>query len=105
MNFPVPEICQAWNVPDLGDGFRAPLTSDVPVLFVSGSIDGRTPPSNAAEVAAGFSNARQLLVERAGHDELATDPRIVDAILRFLRGEANVPDRIVLPALRFRIPT
>ena len=105
MNFPFPEICQAWNVPDLGDGFRAPLTSDIPVLFVSGTIDGRTPPTNAAEVAAGFPNARQLWVERAGHNELATDPQIVDAILQFLRGEANVPDRVVLPALRFRLPT
>ena len=104
MNFPFPEICQGWDVPDLGDGFRAPVTSDVPVLFVSGTIDGRTPPSNAMEVIAGFPNGRALIIERAGHSELATSTETIDAIVRFLRGEADVPTRIALPPLRFRRP-
>ena len=104
INFPFPEICQGWNVPELGDGFRGPVTSDVPVLFVSGSVDGRTPPSNALEVASGFPNGRHLLVERAGHDRLA-DPAAVTVILRFLRGETNLPERVVLPPLRFRFPS
>ena len=103
INFPFPEICQAWNVPDLGDAFRTPLTSNVPVLFVSGSVDGRTPPSNAAEVAAGFPNGQQLIVERAGHNELATDRDIIDAVMQFLRGE-DVPERVELPPLRFLLP-
>ena len=57
------------------------------------------------EVAAGFPNGRQLIVERAGHGELAADPEIMDAIVKFLRGEANVPDRVVLSPLRFRRPS
>jgi pimeloyl-ACP methyl ester carboxylesterase len=32
-NFPFPDICQEWKVPDAGDEFRSPLRSDVPVLL------------------------------------------------------------------------
>ena len=102
INFPFPEICDGWNVPDLGDGFRSPVLSDVPILFVSGSIDGRTPKSNADEVAMGFSNHRHLVVELGGHNELATDPRIADAIVRWVRGEGVIPETIRLPNLTFR---
>jgi len=48
-NFPFPDVCTEWNAPDLGDEFRAPLKSDVPVLFISGTLDARTPVSNAEE--------------------------------------------------------
>src|SRR6185369_8793478 len=48
-NFPFPDVCTEWNAPDLGDEFRAPLKSDVPVLFISGTLDARTPISNAEE--------------------------------------------------------
>ncbi|HET7285947.1 MAG TPA: alpha/beta hydrolase, partial [Pyrinomonadaceae bacterium] len=42
-NFPFPDVCEEWKAPDLGDEFRAPLRSDVPVLFISGTLDARTP--------------------------------------------------------------
>jgi len=37
-NFPFPDICEEWKAPDLGDEFRAPVRSDVPVLFISGTL-------------------------------------------------------------------
>jgi pimeloyl-ACP methyl ester carboxylesterase len=52
------------------NAFRAPIISDVPVLFVAGDLDGRTPISNAVEVAAGFSNGQVMIVENAGHNNL-----------------------------------
>jgi pimeloyl-ACP methyl ester carboxylesterase len=103
INFPFPEICSGWDVPDLGDAFRAPIQSDIPILFVSGSIDGRTPQSNAIEVAMGFPNARHLLVELAGHNELATDSRVINAIVHFLEGDAIVPDVVRLSPLQFTV--
>ena len=69
VNFPFPEAGAAWNAPDLGEEFRGPLRSDVPALFVSGSLDGRTPPSNAEEVLQGFPNGRHLIIQNAGHQE------------------------------------
>ncbi len=101
INFPFPEVCGGWGVSDLGDGFRDPIQSDVPVLFVSGSIDGRTPQSNAIEVAAGLPNAQHLLVELAGHNELATDQRITNAVVRFLEGDVNIPSVVRLSPLQF----
>ena len=47
INFPYESVRQILSVPDLGDEFRAPLVSDIPVLAISGTADGRTPVSNA----------------------------------------------------------
>src|SRR5215203_3219085 len=38
-NFPFPGVCQEWKAPDVGNAFRSPLRSDVPVLFISGTLD------------------------------------------------------------------
>ena len=55
--------------PDLGPDFRAPVESRVPTLFISGSLDGRTPTANAHEVLRGFPDARHLIVENGGHGD------------------------------------
>ena len=62
-NYPFPDICEEWKAPDLGDAFRSPVRSDVPVLFISGTLDARTPVSNAEEYRAGFTNSTHLIIE------------------------------------------
>lgn len=69
MNFPFPMLGDDLGLVDLGEAFRAPLRSAVPALFVSGTLDGRTPPANAQALLAGFSDGRQLLVRGASHDD------------------------------------
>jgi pimeloyl-ACP methyl ester carboxylesterase len=93
-----PEFCEGWDVPDLGDDFRAPVRSDVPVLFFSGTIDGRTPASNADEVRASFSNHHHLIVEGMahGHPALFTS-EAAGAIAAHLRGERVTLGRTSLP--------
>jgi len=44
-----------------------PITSAVPTLLISGSLDPLTPPSNAAAVAKTLSNSVQLVIENASH--------------------------------------
>lgn len=97
--------CATWPHEDLGDGFRAPVHSTVPTLFISGTLDPRTPPSNAEEVARGFPNGRHLLIEGAAHDDdlLISSPRIGDLVLRFLSGERVETQRVRLSELRFKI--
>ncbi|MHC6216839.1 alpha/beta fold hydrolase [Stenotrophomonas acidaminiphila] len=68
LNFPFPELADGLGLIDLGESFRGPLRSDVPVLFISGTLDGRTPPANARALLPGFSQGRQLLVRGASHD-------------------------------------
>ncbi len=96
--------CAAWPVVDLGDGFRAPGESNVPTLFISGSLDARTPPSNAEEVLKGFANGHHLVIERGSHDDdlFLSSPHIGEAILQHLQGRQVTIRRIELPELRFR---
>jgi len=93
-----PAACVAAGSPDLGDGFRGTLRSDVPVLFVSGTLDVRTPPENVEQIRGGFSNHVHVLVENAGHPsrELMSG-EYRDLLQAFLRGEAIEDCRITLP--------
>ena len=73
---------------NLGEAFRAPLRSDVPALFVSGTLDGRTPPANAVALLPGFSDAVHLLVRGASHDDelWLGNPKIAAHVAGFLAG-------------------
>jgi pimeloyl-ACP methyl ester carboxylesterase len=81
-DYPYPDLCETWPVTDLGDGFRAPLASSVRTLFVSGTLDGRTPVSNAREIARGFDDSEHLIIEGAGHEGTLRPP---DAALEIVR--------------------
>jgi pimeloyl-ACP methyl ester carboxylesterase len=85
IDFPLPEICEAVGCPDLGDEFRAAPRSDVPVLFVTGSLDCRTPVENVRELAPGFSRYQHIEVEDAGHGDLLLPTRVQGAIVEFLK--------------------
>lgn len=90
INFPFPEIASAWECPDLGPAFRTPFISNVPALFLSGTLDARTPISNAEEVRAGFPHSQHIIVEGATHSiaEIVQAPGITTAMLDFLGGQA-----------------
>lgn len=99
-----PEIDRALGTVDLGDDFRAPVTSDVPTLFVSGTLDANTPPEQAERVRAGFAHASHVVVENAGHEDLLTNPEVQRRILAFLAGEEPADERIPGPPLVFVPP-
>lgn len=83
INFPLPGLCDAPGLPRLPDAFRSSISSQVPALFVAGSLDGRTPPSNAERIAKGFANGDVLVVPGASHS-LFRDPAAIEAALAFL---------------------
>ncbi len=88
INFPFPEVREVACAPDAGDAFRGPLQSNVPTLFISGTLDGRTPISNAEEMLRGFPNGQHVIVENIGHgDDLFTaSPEILAAMQAFMSG-------------------
>ena len=96
LNFPFPAIGNGLGLADLGESFRGPLRSEVPVLFISGTLDGRTPPANADALRPGFRNGRSLLVRNASHHhELWTgNPAIARSIVEFLAGR-TVSDAVL----------
>ncbi|MDB6126870.1 MAG: alpha/beta hydrolase [Verrucomicrobia bacterium] len=100
MNFPFPEINRVWNMPDLGDDFRTPIRTDVPTLFVGGTLDGITPVAQTREIMTGFSHACLLVVENGGHDSQLSAPGVASAIAGFVAGRAP-PETAQLPVPAF----
>ncbi|MDH5196485.1 MAG: alpha/beta hydrolase [Gemmatimonadota bacterium] len=98
--------CAHWPVDELGDEYRSPVTSAVPALFISGTLDFRTPPSNAEEVRRGFPNSHHLVIDGGSHDDdlILESPVILETMLAFLRGETTLQERVVLPPIRFKRP-
>ncbi|HEY7370040.1 MAG TPA: alpha/beta fold hydrolase [Thermoanaerobaculia bacterium] len=102
IDFPFPQLCELWPVPDLGEEYRAPVRSPLPVLFVSGTLDGNTPPANAEEVLSGFPQGRHLLVSGETHDSLGLLPReAARVIVGFFRGNAPSVASLTAPAIPF----
>ncbi|AMW06060.1 alpha/beta hydrolase [Gemmatimonas phototrophica] len=73
----------------------------VPVLFISGTWDGRTPVANVEELLATFTFGRHLVVPFQSHG-LMGDPDVVEASLRFLRGDHVAGARLIRTAPAFR---
>lgn len=61
--------CRDWPIEALPADYREPIASAVPTLFVSGDSDPATPLWFTARVAAGFSNAAEVVVRGHGHTE------------------------------------
>jgi pimeloyl-ACP methyl ester carboxylesterase len=102
-NFPFPEVCEEWKAPDLGDEFRSPLKSNVPVLFISGTLDARTPVSNAEEYRKGFASSTHMIVEGAVHSDplFLASPKIKDGMMEFLRGQPVTVTQVSGAPLKF----
>jgi pimeloyl-ACP methyl ester carboxylesterase len=76
-------ICRLWPRGPVDADFHAPLHSAVPALLLSGSDDPVTPPSYATEAAAGFAQARAIVLEGFGHGQL-TAPCMGRVLAQFL---------------------
>jgi pimeloyl-ACP methyl ester carboxylesterase len=100
IDFPATAACRLERVPRLGDDFRAPARSNAAVLFVSGTLDGRTPPANVDALLPYFPNGRHLVIENQSHS-LMGDADVFRATLRFLRGEDVPSARIARPIPTF----
>ena len=103
INFPFPQICSFLGKPNLGREFRAPVLSAVPVLFISGTLDGRTPVEQAQEVQRGFPHGEHLVVEGASHgfDLFYFFPKQKEIMLDFLKGNSISTTRISILPFQF----
>ena len=103
LNFPMPHLLGAVEGVDLGDDFRAPFRIETPALLVAGTLDGRTPLEEQAEVAAQFQNRTQVTVENAGHNVFESHPEVQDVLVRFFRGDAVADTSLSLPPPTYRL--
>ena len=97
-NLPFPCVGDVIGVDDLGAGFRTPVQAQTPTLFCCGTLDGRTPISNARAVMRGFPNAHLIVVEGASHET----PRSAARRPGWIPGGRRCPGGALVPALRLR---
>lgn len=62
--------CREWPAAEVSRDFHDPVTSDTPVLLLSGERDPVTPPAYAAQAAAGYPNSVNLVARGQGHSVL-----------------------------------
>ena len=91
-----PAFCDLVGNVDLGPAFREPIYSPVRALFLTGDLDGITPPFQAEEVAWGFPNGVHLVVENGWH-ELLPFPDPQQVVADFFAGQDVRGRRVVLP--------
>ncbi|MES2321580.1 MAG: alpha/beta fold hydrolase [Pseudomonadota bacterium] len=95
-DLPHPDIAAALGIADLGAEYRREPATDIPALFIAGTLDGRTVLESQLELARGMPRAQTLVVHNAGHDLLVVSPAIGEAMVRFLRGEKAGNTEIVI---------
>ena len=101
LNFPMPHMASAFKSLDLGEDFRSPVRTAVPTLMFSGTLDGRTYPESAVQIAAGFSNATLVTVENGGHNIFEAAPAIQEMIVTFMQGKPITTTTLTLPVPTF----
>lgn len=103
LNFPLPRFLGKFDVPDLGEAFRAPVKTSAPVLVLTGTLDGRTYPDEHREILDALENGQQLVIENAGHDLFLSDPRVGGAIVDFFSGRKVDAKIITIPPPEFAL--
>jgi hypothetical protein len=75
----------------------------VPVLFISGTLDAKTPISNAKEIKRGFPKGMHLIIDGATHCDplFLSSPKIKDVMLEFMSTGKVSTTRITLSPLKF----
>jgi len=102
----LPEACDAWQVPNLGDAFREPPRSHVPVLMFSADLDTKTPMTQAQRLLPYLSNARHVVLTNAGHDDLLEmDEEVRKRVRAFFAGEVVSASPINLDPIHFSMPS
>jgi pimeloyl-ACP methyl ester carboxylesterase len=72
-------VCGVWPRGRMPADFATPVTSDKPLLLLSGGMDPVTPPAYGTEVAKGFPNSRHVIAPGYGHivSPHACAPRLI----------------------------
>ena len=105
VNFPIPEICTVWGMADLGNSFRTPVKSRMPILFISGSLDANAPSENVEEMRKYLPKSLHVIVDGGEHEDffLASPLReqIREVVTGFLRGTPPASARMKAPPISF----
>ena len=79
------QICREIGVTRGNPSLKSRPSGQMPVLFLSGSLDGNTPPHQAEYVRWGFPRSTHVVVENSGH-EMLPDRAVQAIVVDFLAG-------------------
>ncbi|MBT8142436.1 MAG: alpha/beta hydrolase [Gammaproteobacteria bacterium] len=63
--------CDIWPRGEIDEGFHELVTTDKPVLLLSGSVDPVTPPAYAEQAMQNMRNSNHIVLEGQGHIQMA----------------------------------
>jgi pimeloyl-ACP methyl ester carboxylesterase len=102
--FSLAGFCEVLGVTDLGDEFRKPFKSNIPVLFFSGSLDGRTSTGDAERVRDNFTNSRHIVIKGSAHQVFTSSPEVVKKSIDFFKGIDPAVTTLPMSTFGFRSP-
>ena len=91
--------CEAWPKAQVPPSYFEPVRADVPVLLLSGELDGATPSRIAAEAARSLPKSRHVLVPNTGHAYWYPCPAAIVAEF-FAKGSASDLDLACIQTIR-----
>jgi pimeloyl-ACP methyl ester carboxylesterase len=99
------KICDVWNVAPLDAQVDDPVTSDIPVLLLSGGLDPITPPANASLAAETLSASQNIVFPTGGHGQVLSGECQNEVMLDFLQNPQQPVDTSCIPSkLDFLLP-
>lgn len=88
VNFPFAAVIDQWPATPLSFDPSIAVQSDIPTLFVTGTLDCRTPVEQVEITMEGFTNAAHIKVENAGHEQAQWQLDVANKLIpSFLKGE------------------
>lgn len=93
------DACEVWQVERLPETVDEPVTSDLPVLLLSGEYDPITPPSFADVAAASLTNETNLVQPTGSHGVAFGDPCMDGILVQFLDNPGSELDTACLAAI------
>jgi pimeloyl-ACP methyl ester carboxylesterase len=95
--------CSLWPRGKIPDDYHQPVTSDIPVVILSGNIDPITPPERGEEVASHLRNSKHIIIPHGAHgpDGLTNVDCLDKIMLQFLaKGNARDLDTTCVEKVR-----
>ncbi|MES2861565.1 MAG: alpha/beta hydrolase [Pseudomonadota bacterium] len=92
------DVCDAIGERPAAPIENAPVTTDIPTLFVAAEIDPGCPPALTEAAARGYANSQVVIVTNATHGVINASPCTRAMARDFLRDPSAPVDRSCLPA-------
>ncbi|MEM7087134.1 MAG: alpha/beta fold hydrolase [Bacteroidota bacterium] len=96
-----PEVYEAFGIPVI-DGLNHPVASDHKVLFIDGTLDGRTPAQQTEALLLRFPNHSRITIENVGHNRLLNN-EVMKQMMLFLKDSVVEHLKIHRP-MEFKAP-